>query len=113
MAYYDLIPRIKNACQAGKTSLTAPFSKMDFSVAKALVEAGYIKEVQKRSSGKKDFLDIKISKKSVINGMKLISKPSRHIYVPLNGIKRVRNGYGIGIFSTSRGIMSDKEARKN
>ncbi len=113
MAYYDLLPKIKNAENAGKSSLTVPCSNMDFEVAKVLVKEGYIKDVQKKPVGKKNFLDIKLSAKKVISGIKLKSKPSRHIYMDYRNIKWVRNGYGVGIFSTPKGIMSGRDARKN
>ena len=92
------------------------FSKMDFEVAKTLVRSGYLKEVEKKTVGKKNFLEIKISgnkKKPVIDGIKIISKPSRHIYTDYRHIHSVKQGYGVGIFSTPKGIMTNKEARKS
>jgi len=114
--YYDLLVKIKNAESAQKRAFTTSFSKMDFEVAKTLVRGGYLKDVEKNSAGKKNFLEIKVlgdKKKPSVSGVKIVSRPSRHIYVDYKQLHPVRQGYGIGVISTSRGIMSDKEARKN
>ena len=109
----DLIVRIKNADNSGKDSLIAPFSKADFAIAKILAQTWYIRDVQKKTMGKKYFLEIKLARGGkAIDGLKIVSKPGRRIYAGFNDIRAVRQGYGIGIISTSRGIMSDKEARK-
>ena len=93
--YYDLIVKIKNAEQAGKTVLATSFSKMDFAVASALVKSGYLEDAQRKVIGKKKVLDMKLPKKgssAAISGFKIISKPARHIYVPqkiLSSLSRV------------------------
>jgi len=110
--YWDLLPRIKNAEQAGQSSILAPFSKMDHAIGDVLRDAGYIKEVQKKTIGRKNFLEIKMNAKKTIDGFKIVSKPSRHIYVDSRNVRAVKNGYGLGILSTSKGIMNNKEARK-
>ncbi len=110
--YYDLLPKIKNAAASKMGQTLTSFSKMDFAVAKILLDAGYLKDVQKKTVGKKNFLEIKLSNKK-INGFKLISKPSKHVYASREKIMPVKNNYGLGVFSTSKGIMSNKEARKN
>lgn len=114
--YYDLIVKIKNAEQAGKAGLSTAFSKMDFAVAAVMVEAGYLEDAQKKVVGKRKILDIKLPRKgsrAAISGFKIVSKPARHIYVTSKEVRPVKQGYGVGIISTSKGIMSDKEARKN
>jgi len=110
--YWDLLPRIKNAEMAGKNSFLAPFSKMDHAVSEVLRDAGYVKDAQKKTTGKKHFLEIKLNPKKMIEGFKIISKLSRHVYVDSRNIRSVRNGYGLGVFSTSKGILGNKEARK-
>ena len=114
--YYDLLPKIKNAEQAGKAHILTPFSKMDFDVAKILLAAKYIGDVQKKTVGNKNYLEIALagkSKKGMIAGFKIVSKPSRHIYLDLKKIRPVKQGYGIAVISTSKGVMSDKDVRRN
>lgn len=114
--YYNLLPQIKNAIRAKKDKITVPFSRMDFSVLKALVESGYLKSVEKEVVGRKSVLVARIAyknKQGVVNDFKLISKPSRHQYIDYRSMRPVKQGHGVGVLSTSRGIMLDKEARKN
>lgn len=113
--HYHLIPKIKNAEQAGKTTMVTPFSNVDFAIAEILVKAGYLNDVQKKAVGKKNFLEMQLlqrSKGPKINGFNIMSKPSRHMYVDYRNIKPVKQGYGIGVFSTSRGIMEGEKAKK-
>src|SRR3989344_9135591 len=111
--HYDLVVRIKNAENSEKDSLVASFSKVDFAIAKILAEAGYIKDVQKKTVGKKNFLEIKLSRGGrARNGIKILSKPGRRIYVASDDIRTVRQGYGMSVVSASQGVMSNKEARK-
>ena len=113
--YYDLLPKIKNALQAGKDNLSVRFSTMDMSIAKALAERGYIKDVQRKNVGHKSFLDIRLSRKngkSIFTDFRIYSKPSRRLYVGHQDLKHVKYGHGIGILSTSRGIVNHLEARK-
>ncbi len=111
--YYDLLIRIKNAEVAEKDSLVAGFSGLDLAVAKILAEGGYIKDVQKKTVGKKSFLEIKLAKGGhAINGIKIISKPGRRMYVGAEEIRAIRQGYGMAVISTSKGVMNGKTARK-
>ena len=111
--HYDLITRIKNAENSEKDSLTANFSKIDLAIAKILMETGYIKDVQKKTVGRKNYLDIKLARGGkTIHGFKIISKPGRRMYVGVNDIRTIRQGYGLSVISTSKGVMSNKEARK-
>jgi len=114
--YYHLLPKIKNALAARKEKLIVPFSKMDFAVLKALEGAGYLKNVEKETVGKKSVVVARLAyqdKEGVFGDFKLISKPSRHRYVDYRSLRSVRQGYGIGVLSTSKGIMTNKEAKKN
>lgn len=112
--YYDLLAGIKNAERAERASVTTPYSRIDFAVAKILVAAGYLKDAQKRVVGRRAFLDIKLSRRDgpAVRGFKIVSKPSRHIYVRSGKVRAVKQGYGLGVLSTSKGVMSDEEARK-
>ena len=110
--YYRLLPEIKNALMARKDRVTFPFSKMDHAVLSALVGAGYIKSVEKEVAGKKNILVVKLNKKDGAIDFKLISKPSRHFYADYRSLRPVKQGYGTGVLSTSQGIMTAKEARK-
>jgi len=103
---------MKNAIRARKDRMTVPFSKMDHAVLAALVGAGYLKSVEKEAAGKKNFLMVKFAKKGVMNDFKLISKPSRHFYMDYRSLRPVKQGHGIGVLSTSHGVMTDREARK-
>ena len=111
--HYDLIVRIKNAEKSEKDSLIAPFSKVNLAIAKILAQTGYIRDAQKKIVGKKSFLEIKLARGGkTISGLKIVSKPGRRMYSGADEIRSVRHGYGIAVISTSKGVMSDKEARK-
>lgn len=112
--YYDLLTQIKNAEAARRKSLRTSFSKLDHSVAEILAKHGFIKEVKKKVIGKKKFLDIDLSNKShtEILQFKIISKPSRHLYVKSQELFPVKQGYGLSVISTSQGLMTGGEAKK-
>src|SRR3989344_214240 len=99
--YTNLLTKIKNASMVEKTKVVSPFTKMDMSIAEILVKAGYLKEVEKKGRSKR-YIEIKLDKK--INGVKILSKPSRHLYLPYKRLRSVKSGYGLGLISTSRGI---------
>ena len=93
-----------------------PFSNMDFAVAKVLMEKKYIKDVKKKMMEKKGFLEIELNPRedhSSIGGFKMLSTPGRRLYVGYRALKPVRQGYGMGVVSTSKGVMTNLEARKN
>ena len=92
-----------------KSKVVSPFTKMDMSIAEILVKAGYLKEVEKKGRIKR-FIEMKLNKK--INGIRFLSKPSRHIYSPYKKLRPVKSGYGLGLVSTSKGIMTNEDARK-
>lgn len=110
--YIDLIIKIKNAQRAGQNSLKTFYSKMDLAIAEILAENKYLAGVEKKGRLPKRILEIKINEHKTINGIKLISRPSRRIYASYQNLKPVRQGYGLGIISTSKGIMTTKEAKK-
>lgn len=110
--YINLLIKIKNAQEAGKNSLKTPFAKMDLAIAELLLKQGYLKGVEAKGKSTKRVIEIDLKDGKAIKGIKFISRPSRRIYSGCKDIRRVKSGYGMGAVSTSKGIMSDKEARK-
>jgi small subunit ribosomal protein S8 len=113
--YYDLLSKIKNATMARKDKMIVPFSRMDFAIANVLVTGGYLKSVEKETTGKKSVMIIRIgvkNKKGMMTDFRIMSKPSRHLYRDYRSLHPVRQGYGLAVMSTSKGIMTEKEARK-
>jgi small subunit ribosomal protein S8 len=108
--YTDLLVKIKNGQRARKEVIKTSHSKMDFSVAEILTKHKYISEVAKKGRSPKKFLEIKLSGR--LNDFHFISKPSRRLYFGYNDLKSVKHGYGLGVISTSKGIMSTQDARK-
>jgi small subunit ribosomal protein S8 len=93
-----------------------PFSGLNFDILKILKEKGYINSAEKKIINKKSFIEIKLSylnNKPAISNFKIISTPSRHIYKKYKELKPVKQGYGLGIVSTPKGIMSSIDAFKN
>jgi len=110
--YINLLIKIKNAQEAGKDSLKVPFSKMDLAIAELLSKQGYLKDAESKGKTIKRTIKINLKEGKAIKGIKLVSRPSRRLYAGYRDIKSVKSGYGMGVVSTSKGIMSDKEARK-
>ncbi|NLB35307.1 MAG: 30S ribosomal protein S8 [Elusimicrobia bacterium] len=112
----DMICRINNALTRKKDSVELPSSKMKLEIARVLREEGYIANYQHTDDAKQGMLKIFLKytpEGSVIRNMKRISRPGRRKYVNADNIPRVIEGLGRAIISTSRGIMTDKECRKN
>ena len=113
----DMLTRIRNALRVKHVDVTVPVSKEKKEIARILLEEGYINGFEVVENGK--FQDLLISLKydnegqSVIQGLKRISKPGLRVYAGCDELPTVLNGLGIAIISTSKGIMTDKEARKN
>ncbi|MFO8058799.1 MAG: 30S ribosomal protein S8 [bacterium] len=112
----DMLTRIRNGLKAKHEVVEIPASKMKIEIAKILKAEGYIKNfklVQDNKQGVlKVFLRYKDQGEPVILDMQRVSRPSRRVYAGVNDIPRVKHGLGISIISTSRGIMSDKRAKK-
>jgi small subunit ribosomal protein S8 len=114
--YYDLLAKIKNAQMAKKESFQTSFSEVDLAVARLLAEKGYLKSAEKKNVGKKRVLEVKLCYKNgrgAINNFKIISKPGRRIYIGYRDIRKVKQGYGLGVLSTPLGVMTEQAARKN
>jgi len=110
----DMLTRIRNAGQAGRPTVTIPASREKAALATVLREAGYIADCRIEGDQKRSLLvDLKYSgKKPVIEGLKRISSPARRVYVHSDEIPRVMGGLGISVLSTSKGLMSDRAARR-
>lgn len=112
----DMITRIRNAGRAKFSSVDIPGSKLKVELAKILQKNGYIKNYKFVEDGKQGMLRIYLKYEAdgshVIYGIQRISKPSRRVYTKSKDIKPVYNGLGVAVISTSNGIMTDKEARK-
>ena len=112
----DMLTRIRNANSMGYEEVTVPASKLKVELARILKEEGFIKDYKVVSEGveKNILLTLKYGNKKerVITGLKRISKPGLRVYVRSDEVPKVLNGLGIAIISTSKGIMTDKEARK-
>ncbi len=110
----DMLTRIRNAVAVNKTELTLPYSKIKHEIAKILLKEGYLKEVEKLNE---QFSSLRLVLKynnstPAITHLKRISKPGRRIYVSREGIPYVLNDLGIAILSTSKGVMTNKQARR-
>lgn len=115
----DMLTTITNAQAVNKESVTLPFSKMKFDIANILKASGYLTGVEnKKKKTKKSehellFIVLKYDEHGpAISGIKMISRPSRRMYIKASQIKPIRSGYGMSVISTPKGIMSSKEARK-
>jgi small subunit ribosomal protein S8 len=112
----DFLTRIRNACMANYERVDVPSSKMKLSIAQVLKEEGYIKNYKlvkdKRQGTLRVYLRYDDKNVPIIGGLERISKPSCRIYVRHDKIPYVLNGYGTAILSTSKGLLTDREARK-
>jgi len=112
----DMLTRIRNANKMGYEEVSVPSSKLKVELARILKEEGFIKDYKETKDGvmKNIILTLKYGnkKEKVITGLKRISKPGLRVYVRNDEVPKVLNGLGIAIISTSKGIMTDKEARK-
>lgn len=108
----DLIVQIKNAFMAKKDFVHVQFSKLKYEILKIFQEKGIVESFSKEESNKKSFLKIKLKYPQKYFEFKRISKPGRRIYVGYREIKPVKQGYGFGIISTPRGLMTEIEAKK-
>ena len=111
----DMLTRIRNANDAKHETVDIPASNMKKAIAEILVNEGYIKGYQIIEDGKQGVIRVTlkyVGKQKVIHGLRRVSKPGLRIYSNCEDMPRVMNGLGIAIVSTSKGIMTDKQARK-
>ena len=111
----DSLTILRNAYMAKRLEAFIPYSKLILKICEILKREGYIDNFRKIDEAKKSYIKVYlryINKKSVVSEIKRVSKPSRRIYVKKDKIPYVAQGKGIAIISTSRGVLTDKEARK-
>ena len=112
----DMLTRIRNAGAAKHDTVDVPASKMKKAIAQILLDEGYIKSFQLIEDGKQGIIRIVLkygeNKTSVISGLRRVSKPGLRIYTNCEDMPKVMKGLGIAIVSTSKGVMTDKQARK-
>jgi len=111
----DFLTRIRNATKAGHSSVKIPRSKIKSELAKVLKNEGFIEGWVDDDEGFgsiKVFLRYDKKERGIIRGLKRVSKPSRRVYVAKDSVPRVRNGLGVAILTTPKGVLSDSQARK-
>ena len=112
----DMLTRIRNAGTARHETVDIPASNMKKAIADILLEEGYVKGVQVIEDGRQGIIRVTLKygqgKKNTIHGIRRVSKPGLRIYSNCEDMPKVMNGLGIAIVSTSKGIMTDRQARK-
>ena len=112
----DMLTRIRNALVAKHDSVDVPASNMKLAIAEILLNEGYIKSYTVNDEGVEKMMTIVLkygpNRQRVITGLKRISKPGLRVYARKDRLPKVLNGLGIAIISTSKRIMTDREARK-
>ena len=112
----DMLTRIRNASSAKHDSVKIPASNMKKAIAQILVDEGYIKGFKVEDDGKQGMIEIALkygqNKTAAITGLRRVSKPGLRIYSGCEDMPKVMKGLGIAIVSTSKGVMTDKDARK-
>lgn len=112
----DMLTRVRNASSAGKQTVSMPSSKKLVEIARIMQEEGYITGYEVVSAQPRDILEITLKygekKDRTIRGLKRISKPGLRIYAGKDELPRVLGGLGTAVISTSKGVMTDRDARK-
>ena len=112
----DMLTRIRNANAAKHDTVSVPASKMKTAIAQILVDEGYIANYKVIKDGKQGMIEITLkygpNKSQVLLGLRRVSKPGLRIYTDCENMPKVMKGLGVAILSTSKGIMTDKDARK-
>jgi small subunit ribosomal protein S8 len=112
----DMLARLHNASMARHERADMPLSKMRLRIAELLKQEGFVDDFRVNEDGTHPVLTVVLrygrDRQCAIDGLRRVSRPGRRVYVGHDAIPRVRNGYGIALLSTSRGVMTDREARK-
>ena len=112
----DMLTRIRNANAATHDTVSIPASNMKKAIAQILVDEGYVKSFKVIEDGKQGIIEVALkygpNKSRVIMGIRRVSKPGLRIYADVENMPKVMNGLGVAIPSTSKGVMTDKAARK-
>jgi small subunit ribosomal protein S8 len=113
----DMLTRIRNAQKMGHEGVSLPASKLKQRIAQVLADEGYVRDVEFKADGPQGILNIGLKyttdRAPAINELKRVSRPGRRVYVSVEAIPRVKNGLGVAILSTSKGVVVDREARKS
>jgi small subunit ribosomal protein S8 len=111
----DMLTRIRNAARAGHPEVSCASSRLKLNVARVLVDAGFLESAKVVAVEGKPRLEIRLryapSGKVLIDGIRRISRPSRRVFVDAGAIPKVRNGLGVAVLSTNKGVISDAAAR--
>lgn len=111
----NMINMIKNAGRAERESVVVPYSKIKHSIADCLVKEGYLKSAEKKTKKGLPILEVElmyVNGAPKVNGVERVSKSSRRVYTGVKEIKPTRNGFGLMVLTTPKGILTDKQARK-
>jgi small subunit ribosomal protein S8 len=112
----DMLTRIRNAITARKAKVIMPASKMKARIAEVLREEGFVGAISSEEDGKQGLLSIELrydnNNHNAIQGIRRVSKPGQRTYARHTGLPKVRSGLGIAILTTSKGVMTEREARK-
>ncbi len=113
----DLLTRIRNASQAGFPTVAVPASKLKTEICGVLKDEGFIRDVEREEDGKQGVLKIQLKyigedREPVITEIRRVSRPSLRVYKGKKDARFVRSGLGISILTTSKGVMTDRRARK-
>ncbi len=113
----DLLARIRNAVQARQTSLVVPRSNIKVELVRILKEEGFIEDFTEIDDGPQGSIRVVPrydgANRAVIRGLQRVSRPSRRQYVGKHDVPRVRNGLGVAILTTPRGVLTDRQARQH
>jgi small subunit ribosomal protein S8 len=112
----DLLTRVRNGQRASKASVTMPSSKLKSSVCSLLKQEGYIEDYNVEAEGAKSKLTVHLKYYKglpVIESIQRVSKPGRRVYKSANDLPSVLGGFGVAVISTSKGLMTDKDARQS
>ena len=117
----NMLTIIRNAQAVAKPSVTVPYSRLKYDIARILERKGFVVDVEKKSKknpkSSKSYPCLEIGLKyndkvPAVGGFKKISKPGQRIYLASSDIRKVKQGHGIGVISTSKGVMTEGEARR-
>lgn len=109
----EMLNQIKNAQAVSHKTVTIYFSNLKYEIASILEKNSFIEKVEKKGRNPKKSIEITLKYPAAISGLKRISKPGQRIYTGFKDIKKSKEGVGILIISTPKGLMTDKEAKKN
>lgn len=111
----DFLTRVRNAGAARHKTVDTPYSNLKYNVASIMKQQGYIEDFEKLEEGPQGTLRVTLryyQREPAFRHIAKVSKPGRRVYKNAKSLPRVKNGLGIAVVSTSKGVMSDKEARK-